>query len=121
MECFLRRLSIYTKAEIEPTEAMKKIIAKLLAKLLSTLALATQQIKQGRLSESVPAGMALTRAQCNAEKLGKKLLGENDIEAVLMRLDRLTHEEALATAAETLQVVHGLVGNMKVVMDGERI
>jgi hypothetical protein len=43
------------------------------------------------------------------EKFGKKLLGDNEVEAVLQRLDRLTQEEARATAAQTLQVVYGLV------------
>lgn len=37
--------------------------------------------------------------------------------AVLRRLDRLTHEEAQVTVAHTLEVVQGLVSNMKVVMD----
>jgi hypothetical protein len=37
---------------------------------------------------------------------------------VLQRLDRLTQEEARMTVAQTLEVVHGLVNNMKVVMDG---
>jgi hypothetical protein len=46
------------------------------------------------------------------------LLGENDIEAVLQRLDRLTQEELQMTAAQTMQVVHGLFNNMKIVMDG---
>ena len=54
----------------------------------------------------------------DAEKFGKKLLGENDVEAVLQRLDRLTQEEARTTAAQTLEVVYGLMKNMKVVMDG---
>jgi hypothetical protein len=54
----------------------------------------------------------------NAEKFGKKLLGENDVEAVLQRLDRLTQEEAQTTATQTLELVYGLVKNIKVVMDG---
>jgi hypothetical protein len=53
-----------------------------------------------------------------AEKFAKKLLGESEVEAVLQRLDRLTHEEARMTVAQTLEVVHGLMGNMRVVMDG---
>jgi hypothetical protein len=57
-------------------------------------------------------------AQCNAEKFVKKLLGENDVEAVLQRLDRLTQDEARMTAAETLGVVYGLFKNMRVVIDG---
>jgi hypothetical protein len=36
----------------------------------------------------------------------------------LQKLDRLTQDEARMTVAQTLGVVHGLVGNMKVVMEG---
>ena len=57
-------------------------------------------------------------AQCATEKFAKKLLGESEIEAVLQRLDRLTQDEARMTVAQTLGVVYGLVGNMKVVMEG---
>ena len=53
-------------------------------------------------------------------KLVKKLLGENDVEAVLQRLDRLTLDEARTTAAQTLEVVYGLIQNMRVVIDGEQ-
>ena len=55
----------------------------------------------------------------NAVKLVKKILGENDVESVLQRLDRLTLDEARITAMQTLDVVHGLVQNMRVVMNGE--
>jgi hypothetical protein len=57
-------------------------------------------------------------AQRAAEKFAKKLLGDNDVQAVLGRLDRLTQEESRATAVQTLQVIHGLVNNMTVVMEG---
>ena len=43
-----------------------------------------------------------------------------DVEAILQRLDRLTQEEARITAAQTLEVVHGLAQNMRVVLDGEQ-
>ena len=52
-------------------------------------------------------------------KFAKKLLGESDIEAILQRLDRLTQEEARMTVTHTLEVVHGLFDNLKVVMNGE--
>ena len=52
-------------------------------------------------------------------KLVKKLLGENEVEAVLERLDRLTVDEARTTAAQTLEVVYGLVQNMRAIMNGE--
>ena len=53
-------------------------------------------------------------------KLVKKLLGENETEAVLQRLDRLTLDEARTTAEQTLEVVYGLMQNMRVVIDGEK-
>ena len=56
-----------------------------------------------------------------AEKFAKKFFGDKDIEAVLKRLDRLTQDEARNTAAQTLEVVYGLVQNMTVVMGGEQI
>jgi hypothetical protein len=57
-------------------------------------------------------------AEYLTEKFGKTLLGDDKIMVVLHRLDRLTEEEARMTVAQTLEVVQGLVSNMKVVMDG---
>ena len=52
-------------------------------------------------------------------KLVKKILGENEVESVLQRLDRLTLDEARTTATQTLEIVHGLVRNIRVVTDGK--
>ena len=52
------------------------------------------------------------------EKFAKKLFGDSEIEATVQRLDRLTQDEARMTVAQTLGVVHGLVGNVKVIMEG---
>ena len=60
------------------------------------------------------------QAQFVVEKFARKLLGESEVEAVLQRLDRLTQDEARTAVAQTLCVVHGLMSNMKVVMDGRR-
>ena len=57
--------------------------------------------------------------QWNAEKFVKKLFGDNEIYAVLQRLDRLTQDEARTTAAQTLRVIYGLVQNMRVVIDSK--
>ena len=97
---------------------MTEMVVKILVELLSALALVTKQIQEGRASESV-FGATYYLAQRNTEKLVKKFLGEKDVEAILQRLDRLTQDEARITAAQTLEVVYGLVQNMKVVMDGE--
>ena len=51
----------------------------------------------------------------------KKLRGENDIETILQRLDRLTLDEARVTAAQTLEVVYGLVRHRRVVMEGTQV
>ena len=48
-----------------------------------------------------------------------KLRGEKDIEATIQRLDRLTLDEGRATAAQTLEVVYGLVQQKRAIMDGE--
>jgi hypothetical protein len=59
--------------------------------------------------------------QCATEKFAKKLLSEIKMEAVLQRLDRLTQDEARITVAQTLGVVHGLVGSVKAVMEGVKL
>ena len=45
IEHFLHRLVIYTR--ISPTPAMDEIVVKIMVELLSILALATKEIKQG--------------------------------------------------------------------------
>jgi hypothetical protein len=112
---FLKRLEIYTR--MPPTPMMTDIIVKIMIELLSVLALATKQVEHGRFSKCA-ATYTLSMAECAAEKFAQKLLGESEIEAVLQRLDRLTHDEARMTGAQTLSVVYGLVGSMKAVMEG---
>jgi hypothetical protein len=114
---FLKRLEIYTN--IPPTPVMTDIIVKIIVELLSVLSLATKQIRQGRFSKPIII-YELLLAQFSVEKFTKKLFGESEVEAVLQRLDRLTQDEARITAAQTLSVVHGLVNNTKVVMEGAR-
>jgi hypothetical protein len=52
------------------------------------------------------------------EKFLKKLLGRNDVEDALMRLDKLTQEEAKMATAEVLKITRGMDTNMKVLIDG---
>ena len=49
IENFLSRLDIYTK--IPPTTALTDILVKIIVELLSTLALATEEVKRGRISK----------------------------------------------------------------------
>jgi hypothetical protein len=91
-------------------------MVKIMVELLSVLALASKQIKEGRFS-TCNVRYITCRSMCT-EKFRRKLLGESEIESVVQRLDRLTQEEARITAARTLGIVHGLVGSVKVVMEG---
>jgi hypothetical protein len=96
---------------------MTDIIVRIMVEVLSVLALATKQVKQGRFSKRI-IRCTLPIAQRTIEKFSKKLFGESEVEAVLQKLDRLTKDEARLTVAQTLGIIHGLVGNMKVVMEG---
>ena len=107
IEHFLSRLRIYT--QIPPTPAMDEMVVRIMAELLSALALATKELKQGRSREQSLLCLMSNFAQCYAVNFFKKRFGEKDVEAILQRLDRLTQDEARTTAAETLKVIYGLV------------
>ena len=62
IEHFLKPLDIYT--EIPPTRAMDELVVKTIVELLSTLASATRELKQGRSSESVLTDILYNSAQC---------------------------------------------------------
>lgn len=53
-----------------------------------------------------------------AETYAKNVLGEKNVESVLLRLDRLSFDESRVTFAQTLDIVYGLVNNLRVVMKG---
>jgi hypothetical protein len=48
IERFLSRLDVYTR--ITPTPSINEVVVKIMAELLSTLALVTKELKQGRSS-----------------------------------------------------------------------
>jgi hypothetical protein len=56
IELFLSRLDIYTR--IPPAPATDEMIAKIMVELISTLALATRELQQGRSSESFLASVS---------------------------------------------------------------
>ena len=60
----------------------------------------------------------VVRARCVAGKFLKSLWGKDKIQAALERLGRLTNVEGLSVAARTLDVVHDLADNIKVVVGG---
>jgi hypothetical protein len=52
-----------------------------------------------------------------AERYVKKLIGGNDVEDALGRLDRLTQEEARMAAAQNLKITHTVDERVKGVVD----
>ena len=52
------------------------------------------------------------------EKFLKKLLGRNDVEDALKRLDKLTQEEAKMATAEVLKSTRNVDDNVKMLIDG---
>jgi hypothetical protein len=101
IESFFKRLESYT--EVQPTDAMTDVIMKIMIEVLSILAIATKQIERGRSSELIDI-QNLLLAYVFLDQFLKKLLGKNDIEDALKKLDTLTTEEARMAIAETLKV-----------------
>jgi len=91
---------------------------KILFELILVLALATRQIKHGRLRESVFVDVVV--AHPTPENIKEKWLKEEDIGRVRRRLARLTQDEIQMTVTYNMEVVYGLISNIKVLMDGAR-
>jgi hypothetical protein len=115
IENFFRRLESYT--EVWPTSAMMNVIVNIMIEVLSILAIATKDIKKSRASELIAANWSgLTYRY--AEKYIKNLIGKNDIESALKRLDTLTEEEARMATVEALKITRGIDDRVNVVLDG---
>jgi hypothetical protein len=116
---FLKRLTNY--AGIPLTEALTELLGKIMAQLLSLLALSTKMMTDKIISELSHFPGAFLGAEYDPGKLVKKLMGRNDVEDALLRLDSLTKEECLMVAARNLDVTHhvdrvvrDVHGNLKV-------
>ncbi|KAF8461780.1 hypothetical protein DFH94DRAFT_70453, partial [Russula ochroleuca] len=94
IERFFGRLEIYTG--ITPTTAMTDVIIEIMVEVLTVLAIATKEVKRGRLKKYI-----------------KKLTGNRDIEDSLDRLDKLTQEEARMASAELLKMAHIIRGDVQ--------
>ena len=72
---FLKRLEVYTN--IQPTPLMTDILVKIMVELLSVLALATKQIRQGRFSKHAVIFLAPPhRSPCYREVRKEAVGGE---------------------------------------------
>ncbi|KAI9433096.1 hypothetical protein BJY52DRAFT_1218810 [Lactarius psammicola] len=88
LEYFFKRLEKHI--EVRPTAEMTDVIVKIMVEVLLILGIATKEVEQGR-----------------TKKYFKKLVGRNDVEDALRRLDKLTQEEARMAAAEALMITRG--------------
>src|SRR6266850_3699464 len=100
---FLQRLNSYTGIPL--TKDFTELLGKIMAQILSILALSTKTMTERRTSESVH-GLWSLLADCESEKFLKKLMGTSDVEDAVLRLDSLTKEESLMAVAKNLEVIH---------------
>lgn len=91
---------------------------KILFELILVLALSTRQAQHGRLRESVFVDVVV--AHSTPENIKEKWLKEEDIGRVQRRLGRLTEDETQMTVTYNMEVVYGLISNIRVLIDGAR-
>jgi hypothetical protein len=104
MESSLRRLEIHT--EVPPTTEMMDTTIQIMVAVLSILGIATKEIRQGRISELFSTSMSPLTERYSERSVTRKLIGRNDMEDALKRLDKLTDEEARMATAEVLRATH---------------
>ncbi|KAN0141624.1 hypothetical protein V8E53_000086, partial [Lactarius tabidus] len=84
IENFFIRLQTYT--EVPPTAAMTNVMGKIMAEVLCLLAIATKEMKQKR-----------------TKTFFKKLIGRNEIEDALQKLDKLEQGELRTVTSQVLK------------------
>ncbi|KAH9969849.1 hypothetical protein BC827DRAFT_1263022 [Russula dissimulans] len=87
IQLFLERLKIYSGIPL--TYELGKLLGKILAELLSVLALSTKEMTDWRISKLIQL-LCTYRADYCTELFFMRLLGRNDVEDALSRLDLLT-------------------------------
>jgi methyl-accepting chemotaxis protein len=110
----LQRLNLYVAVPLTPE--MILLLGKIMAQVLSVLGLSTKAMKERRISEC-SRSMTPFMAHSGTETFMKRLVGKKDLEDGLDRLDMLTKEENLMTAARNLQVTHQVDVNVKVTQE----
>ena len=114
---FFGRLKIYT--EVPPTAEMTNVMVKIMAEVLSMLAIATKKLKQKRLSELIlpPSFLSLTLL----ETFFQKLIGRNEVEDALLRLDKLEQGELQTVSAQVLKTTCDLKDVASDIKDGAKL
>ena len=84
---------------------MKELIIKIMVEILGILAIATKAIKQ-RWTSKLSHYAQVTVDRSLAEKYLMKLIGRRDVEDALMKLEKLSSDEALMATAQVLKLTH---------------
>jgi hypothetical protein len=109
---FLQRLKCYT--EMPLSMEFTELLGKIMAQILSILALSTKAMTERRMNVLIDAVCSFLAGYLS-EKFLKWLMGKTDVEAAgaeLLRLDFLTREESLMVAVRNLEVMHRVDGKV---------
>ena len=109
---FLQRLNIYT--EIPLTNDLTELLGKIMAELLSILAISTKEMTDRKMSELIRS-LSVVPADYGLEKFLKRLVGKTVVEDKFQRLDTLTKEETLMAVTRNLEVTHHIDDNVMAV------
>jgi hypothetical protein len=102
---FLQRLNCYIAIQLTPE--MILLFGKIMAQVLSILALSTKEMKERRISMSFYSVYSFMTND-RIEKFIKRLAGKTPVEDAFQRLDLLTKEENLMAVARNLEITHGV-------------
>jgi hypothetical protein len=119
IENFFKRLETYT--EVTPTAAMTDITVKIMAEVLSILAIATKEIEQNFAGELVPGDRRSLVTYSFSVRFGRRLAGRTDIDDGLRRLDKLTQDQVrmvVAQVLKTTQEVDNIVTDVDIEVQG---
>ena len=101
---------------------MVDMVVEIMVEVINILAIATKEVKSGRLSESMsldlPGSFLIYTI---SEKYLRKLVRNTDIEDSLERLDKLTQEEARMVSAEVLRVAYSVDCKVSTVDNGVKV
>src|SRR5579863_5646688 len=81
---FLQRLEAYTRVALTPS--MTELLGKIMAQVLSILALSTKEMQEGRISMSISFDI-ISMIDYKIERFLKRLMGRTAVEDSLQQLD----------------------------------
>jgi predicted glycoside hydrolase/deacetylase ChbG (UPF0249 family) len=102
---FLQRLNRHTGMSLVLTDDLTELLGKIMAQLLTILALSTKAVTDTQISElSHSLCLSFLVFTRNTEKFLKKLARRKEVEDAISRLDALTREENMMTVARNMNL-----------------